>query len=149
VTAFAQRFKQLREDSKHWTQDQAAEALGVSRSTIAGYESEEKNRIPREDTLHRMADLFQVSIDYLLGKTDEPRPVHVLAAQLSTNESQGIDEPKSMDDNDKGVSEWDDPEMNVFFKEYKEAPEQRRRELRQFWEFLKLQESGRKPEDPQ
>lgn len=100
--------------------------------------------------MHRMADLFQVSIDYLLGKTDEPRPVHVLAAQLSTNESQGIDELKIMeDDKDRGDSEWDDPEMNVFFKEYKEAPEQRRRELRQFWEFLKLQESGRKPEDPQ
>lgn len=149
MTAFAQRFKELREDSKHWTQDQAAEALGVSRSTIAGYESEEKNRIPREETLHRIADLFHVSIDYLLGKTDEPRPVHVLAAQLNTNDKQGADESGNLDDTNEGSSEWDDPEMNVFFKEYKEAPEQRRRELRQFWEFLKLQESGRKPEDPQ
>ncbi|WP_279387130.1 helix-turn-helix domain-containing protein [Paenibacillus pinisoli] len=63
----------LREKHK-LTQDQMAERIGVSRPTIAGYESEEKNRIPREDTLHKIADIFDVSIDYLLGRTDDPSP---------------------------------------------------------------------------
>ncbi|WP_028551733.1 helix-turn-helix domain-containing protein [Paenibacillus sp. UNC451MF] len=70
---FYQRFKILREECG-WTQDIVAEKLGVSRPTIAGYESEEKNRLPREETLHKIADLFDVSIDYLLGRTDDRSP---------------------------------------------------------------------------
>lgn len=73
--SFSQRFKHLRE-KKGWTQDEVAEKLGVSRPTIAGYESEEKGRIPREETLHKIADLFGVSLDYLLGRTDDPTPVN-------------------------------------------------------------------------
>ena len=65
---FPSRFKLLRE-SRNWTQDEVAEKLEVSRPTIAGYESVEKNRIPREETLIKIADLFNVSIDYLLGRS--------------------------------------------------------------------------------
>lgn len=72
MESFARRFKQLRE-MRGWTQEDAAEKLGVSRPTIAGYESEEKNRIPREETLHKIADLFGVTTDYLLGRTDDPK----------------------------------------------------------------------------
>ncbi len=79
MTSFAKRFKKLREKNK-WTQDETAEKLGVSRPTIAGYESEEKSRIPREETLIRIADLFMVSLDYLLGRTDDPTPI-----ELNTN----------------------------------------------------------------
>lgn len=71
MASFAERFKQLRENQKNWTQEQAAEAIGVSRPTIAGYESVEKSRVPREDTLRKIADLFDVTIDYLLGHTDQ------------------------------------------------------------------------------
>lgn len=69
--SFAARFKYLRENVKNWTQEQAADAIGVSRPTIAGYESEEKSRVPREETLNKIADVFEVSIDYLLGRTDQ------------------------------------------------------------------------------
>jgi transcriptional regulator with XRE-family HTH domain len=67
MSVFSKRFKHLRE-SRGMTQDKAAEVLGISRSTIAGYESEDKNRIPREETLTKIADLFGTSIDYLLGR---------------------------------------------------------------------------------
>lgn len=69
--SFAKRFKHLREEVKHWTQDEAADALGVSRSTIAGYESESKNRIPRQEMLQTIATTFNVTIDYLLGRDEE------------------------------------------------------------------------------
>ncbi|WP_270166113.1 helix-turn-helix domain-containing protein [Paenibacillus sp. SYP-B4298] len=71
MTSFHLRFRQLREQQQ-WTQDEVADKLGVQRSTIAGYESAEKNRIPREETLHKIADLFQVSLDYLLGRSEIP-----------------------------------------------------------------------------
>jgi transcriptional regulator with XRE-family HTH domain len=67
VNEFSKRFKYLRE-SRKLTQDQVADTLGISRSTVAGYESEEKSRVPRKDTLNKIADLFGVSTDYLLGR---------------------------------------------------------------------------------
>ncbi|WP_103110593.1 helix-turn-helix domain-containing protein [Brevibacillus reuszeri] len=70
MATFAVRFKELRE-AKDWTQDDAARELGVSRSTIGGYESPSKYRVPREEMLVKIAEKFGVSIDYLLGKTDE------------------------------------------------------------------------------
>jgi len=76
---FYKRLKQLREE-RGWTQDEIAEKLGVSRPTIAGYESEEKNRIPREETLLKIADLFGESIDYLLGRTNDRSKVAEEAA---------------------------------------------------------------------
>jgi transcriptional regulator with XRE-family HTH domain len=72
MASFSDRFKMLREQ-RGWTQDDAAERLGISRSTIAGYESGTKARVPREDMLIKIADAFDVSIDYLLGRTDEPK----------------------------------------------------------------------------
>ncbi|AYB41016.1 helix-turn-helix domain-containing protein [Brevibacillus laterosporus] len=69
---FAERFKALRE-LKGWTQQEAAEALGITRPTIAGYESKSKFRVPREENLIHIANEFGVSVDYLLGRTDEPQ----------------------------------------------------------------------------
>lgn len=66
MSSFSKRFKHLRE-AKGWTQDEIAEKLGVSRSAIAGYESESKSRTPRKETLRNIADMFGVTIDYLLG----------------------------------------------------------------------------------
>ncbi|WP_180968216.1 helix-turn-helix domain-containing protein [Cytobacillus massiliigabonensis] len=73
METFAHRFKHLRE-KMGWTQEDVAEKLGLSRPTIAGYESEEKNRTPREETLLRIADLFDTTIDFLLGRTNDPEP---------------------------------------------------------------------------
>lgn len=73
MSKFAIRFKKEREQ-RGWTQDDVAEKLGLQRSTIAGYESVEKNRIPREETLNDIADLFNTSIDYMLGRTDDRTP---------------------------------------------------------------------------
>lgn len=69
MSSFSEVFKKLR-TKKGWTQEEIAERLGVSRPSIAGYES--KDRVPRKEMLNKIADLFGVSIDYLLGRTDEP-----------------------------------------------------------------------------
>ena len=49
----------------HLSQEQLARLLGVDRSTISSYES--NVRQPPLDTLSRIADVFGVSTDYLLG----------------------------------------------------------------------------------
>ena len=62
------RLKELREE-RGLSQMAAGTALGVSRSTIAGYET--KGREPYVHMLITMADFYDVSIDYLVGRKDK------------------------------------------------------------------------------
>ena len=59
----ARRLSELRKD-KGITQSELAEILGVSRTTVANYET--GNRTPEYDTLARLADIYQVSCDYII-----------------------------------------------------------------------------------
>jgi len=73
--------KELR--SKHSiTQEQLAAAIGVERSSIGKYEGNQ-NVIPSVDVLKAIADYFDVTTDYLLGRarTYEQSPIqaHVVA----------------------------------------------------------------------
>lgn len=63
-----ERLKRLRQ-SMHLSQKQLARLLRVDRSTISSYES--GVRQPPLDTLSRIADVFGVSTDYLLGRTSD------------------------------------------------------------------------------
>lgn len=53
---------------KGYTQLQIAEILGIQRPTYSRYESGERQ--PDHATLIKLAEIFNVSLDYLLGKTD-------------------------------------------------------------------------------
>lgn len=67
----ANRLKILREN-RGLTQTQVAEQLQISRVNYNRYENGERE--PDNATLTRLADFFGVSVDYLLGRTDEPQP---------------------------------------------------------------------------
>lgn len=64
---FGERIAELRKNSG-MTQEELAEALNISRSTLAGYEAENKH--PPYRTLVKIAKYFGVSIYYLMGITD-------------------------------------------------------------------------------
>ena len=64
---FAQRLKSLREEN-NLLQKELAAKLNISRATLASWES--GNRTPELGTAEKLADFFNVSIDYLLGRTD-------------------------------------------------------------------------------
>lgn len=61
---FADRLKDLREKNG-MTQEYVARFLNVSRSTVAGYET--KQRQPSYEKLLALARLFHVTVDYLLS----------------------------------------------------------------------------------
>lgn len=65
---FQNVFKQLRLSSG-LTQQEVADKLGISRSTIGMYET--GAREPDYATLETIADFFNVDIDYLLGRTNK------------------------------------------------------------------------------
>ena len=65
----ATRLKQLRE-SRRMYQRELAEMLGLS---FRGYQNYETGQTePKLATLIALADYYQVSIDYLVGRTDRP-----------------------------------------------------------------------------
>ena len=63
---FSERLRQLRE--KHgYTQKQLADAVHLSKNAICNYE---KNvNLPNIETLMSLADIFNVTVDYLLGRS--------------------------------------------------------------------------------
>jgi len=64
-----ERIAQLR-DRRGWTQEQLAASIGISRAALSHYEK--NRREPDAETLAKLADLFHVSIDYLVGRTSTP-----------------------------------------------------------------------------
>lgn len=64
----AERMKNLRLE-KNLRQEDAAKELGMSMSTYCRYEY--GKREPTASALWRMADFYNVSIDYVVGRTDE------------------------------------------------------------------------------
>lgn len=66
------RLKQLRKEKKI-TQIELGERINVTHVSISGYES--GNRFPDINTLERLADYFNVQIDYLLGRVQVDRSI--------------------------------------------------------------------------
>jgi len=64
------RLKELRK-LKGFTQKQIYTAIGASERNYQGFEYGEIK--PSHDTLIKLADFFDVSIDYLVGRTDNPK----------------------------------------------------------------------------
>ena len=63
MVEFSQRLRQLR-TNKHLTQAQVAKRVGVTSSMVSSYETD--IRLPSYDVMIRLADLFGVTVDYLL-----------------------------------------------------------------------------------
>lgn len=68
IVMFSERLRQLRQE-KRMTQAVLGQAVDISPRMISFYES--GNHFPRDEIiLTRLADLFEVSLDYLLGHSN-------------------------------------------------------------------------------
>jgi methanogenic corrinoid protein MtbC1 len=65
-----------------YTQKELADLLGVAQTTVANYE--QGTRVPDADKLHKMADIFRVTLDYLLDRVEIERE----EARKDTSEEQ-------------------------------------------------------------
>jgi transcriptional regulator with XRE-family HTH domain len=68
---FAQRLQELRKELKK-TQKDLASYLGITRQGYGNYESGQTE--PDQKTLLLLSDYFDVSIDYLVGKSEVRNP---------------------------------------------------------------------------
>lgn len=111
------RIKQLR-TAKKLTQEELGKIINVTKVSISGYEN--GNRTPDTDTLKKIADFFEVSTDYLLGRQENTPPALADESEF-----------------DKWLN---DPRVDKFYKEFKESPEERKKALLAVWEIIKKQE---------
>lgn len=90
--------KQLREQTNK-TQEETAKALGIKRSAYSHFENNRNN--PDNETLVKMANYFDVSTDYLLGRSTPDRKY----IEQETDLDKAIDESRSFDG--KPISDHD------------------------------------------
>ena len=69
MPSFPDRLKELRK-IKGVTQKQVAESIGISERNYQNLEHGKYN--PNHDNIIKLADYFEVSADYLLGRSDNP-----------------------------------------------------------------------------
>ncbi len=70
MSIFAEKLKALRK-SRKISQKQLAENVGISSRAIQHFELDERK--PSYDVLIAIADYLDVSLDYLVGRTDNPQ----------------------------------------------------------------------------
>lgn len=71
MVTIGSRIKALRKKAG-LTQEELSKKLQIAKSTLGMYEID-KNE-PNSEMLNKIADFFDVQVDYLLGRTDDPSP---------------------------------------------------------------------------
>ena len=108
---FGKRLKHLRENKKiiddKWTQEYVADLIGVARPTYTAYENGTKQ--PPLETVKKIADIFDVRVDYLLGRDTKDKGKEINLEGLSENRKKMIEEIWKMNEDD----------LNYFYDLYK------------------------------
>lgn len=86
------RLKQLREQKKKenskFTQGYVADLIGVARTTYTAYENGTKT--PPPETINKIADLFDVTTNYLQGRTNNPKQPNNKLPELTAKDKKDI-----------------------------------------------------------
>ncbi|MCY8035592.1 helix-turn-helix domain-containing protein [Bacillus sonorensis] len=101
------------------TQEQLAKRLNITRSALSQYELGSRN--PDYDLLLKIADFFEVTVDYLLGK---PKSVSVVKEE-------------------KASYNVDDPDLQIAFREASDFSEEAKQQAIDFIKYLKEKEKKR------
>lgn len=103
--------KKLREDASI-SQKALADAIGVSQQSVNKYENH--NIEPDIETLIRIADFFETSVDYLIGHTSVRRKIEeVHVFELNDRESKVMEQYRSLTSKQKAC-------VNVVMDSYSE-----------------------------
>ena len=112
---FSTRIRELRKKSR-LTQQEVADYLGVNKQTISGYER--GVRRPDFTKLDALADMFDVSIAYLIGSQDE------------RGEYPRHGEGHVIPDADKFIATYSPKELNALWEAYIDASDEIRKAVR-------------------
>ncbi|QRG68702.1 helix-turn-helix domain-containing protein [Brevibacillus choshinensis] len=113
------------------TQEELAEHVCTTKGTISNYEN--NHSTPPNDMLRHLADILNVTTDWLLGRTDEAATP--LTRRDDTRDNRSLDELLQ--------EKIDDPDDYYFLDGYLDASEEEKKEIRRYWYDLKKQWRGR------
>ena len=88
MSKFPSRLREIRVANKR-KQREVAEYLGIKTRSYQAYEG--GTRVPSIDLLIILADYFGVTLDYLVGRTDEPSSGEMWLAEGRRNEENDAD----------------------------------------------------------
>lgn len=111
------RIKKSRINAGYKTQSQVADRLSVIRQTISHWEN--GTRTPDAESLSKLADLFGVTTDYLLGKESK-----IVTQKHLTNVNNRIKKDLGED-------------VEVMFRDITSFDEAEKEELKNFIDFIK------------
>ncbi|MFC6038394.1 helix-turn-helix domain-containing protein [Paenisporosarcina macmurdoensis] len=108
--------RKLRKEKK-LTQEQLGKIINVTKVSVSGYES--GNRSPDNDTLQDIANYFEVTTDYLLGRTDNPKLINY---NMNENKPTGLGaiDTSGLTEYQQAVLEWAFSREHAHFGKKKE-----------------------------
>lgn len=109
------------------TQDQLAKKIGISRSALSHYEKDRRD--PDYETLNRLADFFEVTTDYLLGR------------KTSSTRIEGTEQSRKLAIINKIATEF--PDMDLMFNDIKNWTSEDFEELYDYIKFKKSQKENK------
>ncbi|KNF08092.1 helix-turn-helix domain-containing protein [Gottschalkia purinilytica] len=127
MATFGERFKMLRME-KGLNQEELIKEFNekyhysFTKSAVSQYENDK--RIPEINALSDFADYFNITVDFLLGKSDV-RNTH--EDDFTQEELELLEKIKS------------DPEISILFHDLKSAPKKKIKQLLKTWEFIQQQ----------
>ncbi|MGD6847257.1 helix-turn-helix domain-containing protein [Rossellomorea aquimaris] len=127
------RLKNLRGKT---TQEEVAGRIGISRARYSHYENGRSE--PDTETLNKLADFYDVSVDYLLGRTDDPN---------ETLNNKG-NNSSSLDEINKLVKEYGIEQFGFFdIEKWKDLSSEDIEEIKKHFEYVVFQAKQRNKED--
>lgn len=103
---------------KGLSQKEAADKLNISNAVLSNYERNKRD--PDTEILKKMAKLYSVSVDYLLGLTNNAIP---------------------SDNEDEFWKAIDDPELYTWWEELPKNEVEELKKLREMWNIIKGEEN--------
>jgi HTH-type transcriptional regulator, competence development regulator len=123
------RLKNLRGKT---TQEEVAGRIGISRARYSHYENGRSE--PDTDILNKLADYYDVSVDYLLGRTDDPN---------ETLNNKGSNS-SSLDEINKLVKEYGIEQFGFFdIEKWKDLSQEDIEEIKKHFEYVVFQAKQR------
>lgn len=143
---FPQRLRAARK-AKGLTQEELAKKIHTKKATISNYENGYSS--PNNETLSLLADVLMTSVDYLLGRTDDPSPADKPLDDLTKQFPILADiDPELLQRFAEVVKE--DPYQSLFFDDILSASKEEREQIVREWlELRKKYRSKPKDETPE
>lgn len=130
----SKRLKELRGKS---TQEEIAGKIGISRARYSHYENGRSE--PDTETLNKLADIFKVSTDFLLGRTNDPN---------KTISEDGTKSSSTLSEINKLVKEYGIEQIGFFdIEKWKDLSQEDIEEIKKHFEYVVFQAKQRNKQD--